>query len=78
MSHEPDNPTKREQEVLDRISQGMTRKEVAEDLHISPKTYDYHRENLLAKTGARNTIELAVLGAKRNRAKRNNDDSDKS
>jgi DNA-binding NarL/FixJ family response regulator len=78
MSRKPDEPTEREQEVWDRIGQGMTRKEVAEDLHISPKTYDYHRDNLLDKTGARNTIELAVLRAKWNSTKRSNDDSDES
>lgn len=50
--------TKREIEVLQQISKGLTNSEIAEKLFISPKTVINHRANLMSKTGARNSVAL--------------------
>lgn len=50
--------TKRELEILQYISQGLTSKEIAKELNISIKTASNHRTNILSKTGAKNTASL--------------------
>lgn len=56
--------TKREVEILNLICQEKTTDEIAELLFISPKTVNGHRNNLLQKTGARNTAGLVVYAMK--------------
>lgn len=51
----------REREVLQLICEQFTTAEIAEKLFISPRTVDGHRNNLLDKTGARNTAGLVVF-----------------
>ncbi|MEM7036004.1 MAG: response regulator transcription factor [Bacteroidota bacterium] len=51
----------RELEVLKLICQQMTNAEIADALHISRRTVDGHRNNLLQKTGARNTAGLVIF-----------------
>ena len=56
--------TRREQEVLRLIAEGLTNHQIAEKLFISPLTVDSHRKNLLTKLGVKNTaslVRLAVL-----------------
>ncbi len=60
----PDNLTKREIEVLQHISEGLSNKEISNLLFISQRTVDGHRTNLLSKTGVKNTAELIVYGIK--------------
>lgn len=55
--------TSREKEVLACIAEGLTNKEIAGRLFISPLTVDSHRKNLLAKFGAGNTAALIRLAA---------------
>jgi DNA-binding NarL/FixJ family response regulator len=50
----------RELEVLRGICQELTTAEIAEKLFVSPRTVDFHRNNLLLKTGARNAAGLVV------------------
>ena len=50
--------TRRENEVLQCISQEMTNQEMAVKLFISIKTVESHRNNLLQKFGVRNTAGL--------------------
>jgi len=50
--------SKRELQVLDLISHGMTTKEIASDLYLSDHTIISHRKNLLLKMGVRNTAGL--------------------
>ncbi len=50
--------TRREQEVLKLIAEGLTNNEIAERMFISPLTADSHRKNLLVKLGARNTASM--------------------
>ncbi len=51
----------REKEVLQLICEQYTTAEIAARLFISPRTVDGHRNNLLEKTGARNTAGLVVF-----------------
>lgn len=53
--------TPREREILDHIAQGLSSKEIARALDISPKTVEYHRANLLKKYGARSSTQLVAL-----------------
>jgi len=52
--------SKRELEVLREVTRSLTNEEIAEVLHISPHTVKRHIENMLAKTGFKNRIDLAV------------------
>ncbi len=60
------NLTKREIEILQLICQQNTTEEIAEKLFISPKTVDGHRNNLLQKTGSRNTVGLVLFAMSQN------------
>ncbi len=48
----------REVEILVLTAQGKTIKEIAEVLHISPKTVEFHRAKIQEKTGAHGRVEL--------------------
>lgn len=50
--------TVREREVLACIADGMTSREIAEQLVISVKTVERHRENIMAKLDIHNRVEL--------------------
>ena len=52
--------SERETEVLYHICKGMSNQEIADQLFISKRTVDKHRENLLQKTGSRNTAGLVM------------------
>jgi len=41
--------TPREREVLQRLAEGQNSKEIAASLHLSPKTVDVHRHNIMRK-----------------------------
>lgn len=51
--------TKREKEILIHIAKGLTDKEIAEKVFLSPLTVITHRKNLLSKLGLKNKVELA-------------------
>lgn len=53
--------TRREKEVLELISEGLTNSEIAEKIFVSVSTVDTHRKNLLAKLEAKNTADLVRL-----------------
>lgn len=50
--------SEREIEILKYICDGFTNKEIGDKLHISDRTVDSHRRNLLQKTGCKNSAEL--------------------
>jgi two-component system response regulator NreC len=50
--------TGREQEVLRLIGRGMSRTQIAETIHRSPKTVDGHRERIMAKLDIHSGPEL--------------------
>ncbi|MEL6972407.1 MAG: response regulator transcription factor [Bacteroidota bacterium] len=56
--------TPREQEILELICKEMTTGEIAEKLFISKRTVEGHRQNLLDKTGVRNTAGLVIFALK--------------
>ena len=56
--------TEREREVLHLIAEGMTNKEISEQMHVSIKTVERHRSHLMAKLGAHNLVELIRAGVK--------------
>lgn len=56
--------TERENEVLFHICQGLSNTQIAEELGISKRTVDKHRENLLQKTQSKNTANLVIYAIK--------------
>lgn len=50
--------TPREQEVVKLVAEGHTSDEIAQELVISPRTVERHRENVLSKLGLRNRVDL--------------------
>lgn len=56
-----DGLSARERDVLDGVVKGLSNKEVARDLGISPRTVEAYRANLMMKTGADSLSELVRL-----------------
>ena len=50
--------TPREREVVKLIAEAHTTAQIAQELTISPRTVDRHRENILGKLGMRDRVEL--------------------
>ncbi len=50
--------TERERDVLECLVEGLSSKETALKLKISPRTVEVHRASIIHKLGARNTAEL--------------------
>ncbi len=50
--------TPREQQVLRLVAEGLTSKEIAQQLSIKAKTVENHRSHLMEKLGLRNRVEL--------------------
>jgi DNA-binding NarL/FixJ family response regulator len=61
----PDILTPRELEVLKLIAEAHTSKEIAEELVISVKTVERHRQNILDKLGLRDRVELTRYAIRR-------------
>lgn len=64
----PDGPaaalTMRERQILSLAAQGRTNAEIAELLHISPKTADNHRTNLMRKLDVHSAAELTSIAVR--------------
>ncbi len=56
--------SKKETEVLFLLAKGLTTKEIAAKLHISTRTVETHRANLLKKQEVKNTAELIRKASK--------------
>lgn len=56
--------TTREREVLQLLAEGKAIKEIATILNISPRTVEFHKNNVVAKTGLRTSAELARYAAR--------------
>jgi DNA-binding NarL/FixJ family response regulator len=56
--------TRREQEVLRLVVEGLSAKEIGERLFISPKTVENHRTNIMNKLDIHSTMQLVRYAAK--------------
>ena len=57
--------TARQREVLQLVAEGRTIKEIAGILHVSPRTVEFHKTNLVKVLGVRTTAELTRYAVKR-------------
>lgn len=58
--------TAREKEIFQLIAKGHTNQQIARHLHLSPKTVDSHRTNLMRKLEIHSVGELIKLAIKKN------------
>lgn len=58
---EEDLLTKREKEILEWIGHGKSQKEIAEILHLAPKTVDKHISNMKEKYNISKSTEMMGL-----------------
>ncbi len=56
--------TSREQEVLRMLAEGLSTKEIADGLSISPKTVENHRANIMHKLELHSVVELVRYAAR--------------
>jgi DNA-binding NarL/FixJ family response regulator len=57
--------TPREEEIVKLVAEAHTNEEIAELLHISKKTVERHRANILEKLGMRDRVELTRYAIRR-------------
>ncbi|GLC91224.1 hypothetical protein Tamer19_06320 [Cupriavidus sp. TA19] len=60
----------REKEILRKLELGLTAKEIARDLRISPRTVSKHIENIRAKTGLKALADLMLVARQLQSAER--------
>jgi len=60
-----DTVTQREREVLKLLAEGFANKEIASFLHISVKTVEKHRSNLINKLDLHNVAQLTAFAIKK-------------
>ena len=63
-SSEEKELTDREKEIIRLFAEGYTYKQIAEQLNISARTVEAHKNNILHKLGLRNTIDLVKYAIK--------------
>lgn len=56
--------TVREQQILRMLAEGLSAKDIAASLYLSPKTVENHRANIMEKLDLHSTIELVRYAAK--------------
>lgn len=64
MNREPklgDRLTTQENAVCDLLCGGLTNKEIARQMNLSPRTVESHRQRAMVKKGARNAPDLVRL-----------------
>ena len=62
--------TPREMDVLQGLVEGLSNKELANRLSVSPRTINYHLDNIFAKLGVRTRTEAALIALRRGLARR--------
>jgi len=60
-----DELTPREMEVVKLIAEANTNRQIADALHVSEKTVESHRANVLSKLGMRDRVELVRYAIRR-------------
>jgi len=58
LSEESEGLTERQREILQLIVEGRGNKEIADILHLSVKTIEFHRARIMAKLGVKTVAEL--------------------
>jgi len=53
--------TPRELDVIRLVAEGLSNKEIGQLLAISPRTVNFHLDNLFAKLGVRSRTEAAIF-----------------
>tara|TARA_R110002096_G_C14659910_1_gene727581 strand:- start:6517 stop:7164 length:648 start_codon:yes stop_codon:yes gene_type:complete len=66
------NISNREKDVINLLSNGLTQKEIADQLHISNRTVETHIKNLTTKMDAKNTTHLVSIYTKYKTGNREN------
>lgn len=61
ISNESDELTDRQREILQLIVEGRANKEIADVLHLSIKTVEFHRARIMARLGVRTVAELTKV-----------------
>jgi DNA-binding NarL/FixJ family response regulator len=61
ISGEEEELTERQREILQLIVQGKANKEIADMIHVSVKTVEFHRARIMAKLGVRTVAELTKV-----------------
>ena len=56
--------TLQERKILDLIADGMTNRQIAEEIHLAEKTVKNYVSNLLSKLGMERRTQAAVYGAR--------------
>jgi predicted ATPase/DNA-binding CsgD family transcriptional regulator len=56
--------TRRERQVAALVTQGLSNRQIAEKLVLSPRTVDRHLENILAKLGFTSRVQVAAWAAR--------------
>lgn len=54
----------REQEIVKLISEGLSSREIADSLEVSPRTIEAHRANIYRKLGMHNLADLIKYSIK--------------
>jgi DNA-binding CsgD family transcriptional regulator len=62
--------TPREMEVIQLVAEGLSNKEIARSLSISPRTVNFHLDNLFSKLGVRSRTEAAVYALRQGYVRR--------
>jgi len=58
--------TEREIEIIQLVCRELTNNEIGKELSLSSRTVDWHRNNILAKIGCKNTAGLVLFAVKNN------------
>jgi len=61
LSEEAEGLTDRQREILQLIIEGRGNKEIAEIIHVSVKTVEFHRARIMAKLGVKSVAELTKV-----------------
>lgn len=61
ISNEAEELTDRQREILQLIVEGRANKEIADILHVSIKTVEFHRARIMARLGVRTVAELTKV-----------------
>jgi DNA-binding NarL/FixJ family response regulator len=61
ISHEAEQLTERQREILQLIVEGRGNKEMADILHVSVKTVEFHRSRIMIKLNVKSAAELSKV-----------------